>query len=543
REIASDGRTFLVLDASADQQLVKVVWGPAAQIETVGARRFAHFVQVMGRSFSMTALGLGQRKECDTTRQRVEFLRTALAKAVALHGEGRVGCITYKKLVEPLRGVDGVMFSWLGAARGLNAMAELDALLVVGRLRPGPEAVEDQARALARLTEQELNLAGAYEKEVRGIDVRGADAKGIKVEVHPDPLVQALLEQVREREVEQMLDRIRPVRRQGNPPVIYILSNEVLDLTVDRIMDTDVWLAMVAAQAAAARGEAPTVSLAWLEREVPVLLQRADGQPLSAKQAERQELTLNEQFLAEAVRLRLLQDEGTSRVRGYIPPLSLHYRISGALPEGQRILRISLAGAGLADDMPSWQRAASYSVGLPISALVEASKDVLSEAERAINSEMNNDPLWQRLLALAAYRKALRTAMEQAGLAETDWQAADIEEQAETMAVAFRTMEPRALDLAVGELMRAAWKSALSRLEQEHHRLLDAGGGPETVNERNALLTVLETFRFARELPPEQRSIMDLDAILEWNPDSHPYFVADWTSRPEGHIRPSAAAA
>lgn len=133
--------------------------------------------------------------------------------------------------------------------------------------------------------------------------------------------------------------------------------------------------------------------------------------------------------------------------------------------------------------------------------------------------------------------------MEQAGLAETDWQAADIEEQAETMAVAFRTMEPRALDLAVGELMRAAWKSALSRLEQEHHRLLDAGGGPETVNERNALLTVLETFRFARELPPEQRSIMDLDAILEWNPDSHPYFVADWTSRPEGHIRPSAAAA
>ena len=54
------------------------------------------------------------------------------------------------------------------------------------------------------------------------------------VQVHPDLRVQALVEQVREREIEQMVGRLRLVHR-DQPARVFLLTNLPTALAVDRL--------------------------------------------------------------------------------------------------------------------------------------------------------------------------------------------------------------------------------------------------------------------------------------------------------------------
>ena len=55
----------------------------------------------------------------------------------------------------------------------------------------------------------------------------------MQVQVHPDWRAQLLLEQVREAESEQALDRLRLLRGEGTHRQVYVLSNVPLNITVD----------------------------------------------------------------------------------------------------------------------------------------------------------------------------------------------------------------------------------------------------------------------------------------------------------------------
>ena len=55
----------------------------------------------------------------------------------------------------------------------------------------------------------------------------------MQVQVHPDRRAQLLLEQVREAESEQALDRLRLLRGEGTHRQVYVLSNVPLNITVD----------------------------------------------------------------------------------------------------------------------------------------------------------------------------------------------------------------------------------------------------------------------------------------------------------------------
>ena len=59
-------------------------------------------------------------------------------------------------------------------------------------------------------------------------------APAVDVSVHPDPRAQALLEQVRERELEQAVARLRLVHR-DRPATVYLLSNIPLNLEVTTV--------------------------------------------------------------------------------------------------------------------------------------------------------------------------------------------------------------------------------------------------------------------------------------------------------------------
>ena len=63
--------------------------------------------------------------------------------------------------------------------------------------------------------------------------MRNEGANVVEVQVHPDPRCQAMLEQVREAEIAQALDRVRPV---FNRRRIIVLTNIALDLTVDHAL-------------------------------------------------------------------------------------------------------------------------------------------------------------------------------------------------------------------------------------------------------------------------------------------------------------------
>ena len=62
---------------------------------------------------------------------------------------------------------------------------------------------------------------------------RGIQRGSVPVQTHPDWRAQLLLEQVREAESEQALDRLRLLRGEGKDRQVYILSNVPLNVTVD----------------------------------------------------------------------------------------------------------------------------------------------------------------------------------------------------------------------------------------------------------------------------------------------------------------------
>ena len=75
---------------------------------------------------------------------------------------------------------------------------------------------------------------GEYVLQTRGRRMRDPDAPNVvEAQVHFDPRCQAMLEQVREAEMVQAIDRVRPI---FNHRKVFVLNNLPLDLTVDRAM-------------------------------------------------------------------------------------------------------------------------------------------------------------------------------------------------------------------------------------------------------------------------------------------------------------------
>jgi hypothetical protein len=69
---------------------------------------------------------------------------------------------------------------------------------------------------------------------MRGYLMKDGSRTAVTVQVHPDPRVQALVEQVREREIEQMVGRLRLVHR-TRPARVFLLTNTPTALAVDRL--------------------------------------------------------------------------------------------------------------------------------------------------------------------------------------------------------------------------------------------------------------------------------------------------------------------
>lgn len=221
---------IIFIDANAQKEMLEQ-FVESVDVVEIAAQRKATIHQFTDRSFSKTKL---LSADGELLSQVKEFIA-----GVASKGSTLVACTKAVKTAICGDGdtFEGASFVNFGNLRGLNVYASFDNVIILGREQPAASGMSDQARAmwwdsvepLRGLKDKGGNLP--YMNEPRGY--RGIQRGSVQVQTHPDWRAQLLLEQVREAESEQALDRLRLLRGEGNQRQVYILSNVPLNVTVD----------------------------------------------------------------------------------------------------------------------------------------------------------------------------------------------------------------------------------------------------------------------------------------------------------------------
>jgi hypothetical protein len=163
-------------------------------------------------------------------------------------------------------------FAHFNALRGIDLYKDYDFVVIVGRIQPPIKAMEDEAKALFFDDPTPLMLSDNWVMDERGYRTT-LEAQGVKVQVHPEPRVQAVVEQKREYESLQALDRIRLIHNE-QPKEVYIISNLPLDIDVDFLGSWDEIInggnRLERAWAAQTHGVLP-LKAAWLAEHHPDL--------------------------------------------------------------------------------------------------------------------------------------------------------------------------------------------------------------------------------------------------------------------------------
>lgn len=231
-----DDVPLLLLDGTGDPWFTGRLFGKGIVRHHIPVPRDAEVVQVAGKSFSRQSLTgcdrhgvpLSDRKHAEAARLRAEVLDLARRQPGPVFVAGNKAVVN-ALTADGLPG--GVSVGHFGALRGRNEWETCRTVLLVGREEPPAAAMEAQLRPWLRPDDGPL-ISGEYRKEPRAIRIASGTAWS-DVRVHPDARVQRMLEQVREAEQVQAIDRVRPI---FNRRTILLLTDLVLDVTVDRVM-------------------------------------------------------------------------------------------------------------------------------------------------------------------------------------------------------------------------------------------------------------------------------------------------------------------
>jgi hypothetical protein len=221
---------IIFIDANAQKEVLEQFVASVDVVE-IAAQRKATIHQFTDRSFSKTSL-------LKTDGELIAQVKVFIA-GVASKGSTLVACS--KEVMVTVCGkadtFEGASFVNFGNLRGLNDYSTFDNVIILGREQPASNSLSDQARSMWFDSEEPLRLLQdrsgnqPYASQARGY--RGLQRGSVQVQVHPDWRAQLLLEQIREAESEQALDRLRLLRGKGKQRQVYILSNVPLNVTVD----------------------------------------------------------------------------------------------------------------------------------------------------------------------------------------------------------------------------------------------------------------------------------------------------------------------
>jgi hypothetical protein len=224
----------IALDGTGSLELNRRVFGDRMTAERFAVPRDADVVQVSSKTFSRQSItGTDCHGNPRSARNIAEAarLRQQVLELLSLL-PGQVLLVTYKAAEEILLDdlPEYVVSTHFGGLRGLNRFETCETAVVMGREQPSAQAIELLTRPFTAADAEPFLPAGEYVVQARGRRMRNEGPNVVEVQVHPDPRCQEVLEQVREAEIVQAVDRVRPV---FNRRKIFVLNNLPLDLTVD----------------------------------------------------------------------------------------------------------------------------------------------------------------------------------------------------------------------------------------------------------------------------------------------------------------------
>lgn len=233
--IISRRTPVLLIDASADLELNRLVWGNMLLAVELRVERNSYVIQVGRKVFSYQSLGVPryESREQETLRKEViQFINW-----VADQNGEPILLAAPKKVLRVLKPHlnENVHTAHFGKLRGLNKHKDCNVCIILSREQPRAKDVEDRARALLSRSNRNFNGGLEYSKLPRNRRLRGNKVEEVLVDIHPDDIAQRVLEQSRERESEQAIDRIRSIRAK-EPKTIFILCDVPLDITVDQTL-------------------------------------------------------------------------------------------------------------------------------------------------------------------------------------------------------------------------------------------------------------------------------------------------------------------
>ena len=227
----------LICDATGDVELLKAIWPQITEEETHGWEQLprpksVRIFQCVDRSISKWAVAIeGNKKEAKRKEDAARRLYAALLTKAMQYGGARVAAIVYKSTEEWIR-ANCYVPSWLtlmhhGDVTGTNALQDVRALFVVGRILPPPESITMQTEALfgAYIPERE------YEKDQGRIAIvpnaAGINTITVQVRRHPYALAERVRRQACEGALLQAIGRARAGLRGEDEPLDIHLWTDV----------------------------------------------------------------------------------------------------------------------------------------------------------------------------------------------------------------------------------------------------------------------------------------------------------------------------
>jgi hypothetical protein len=227
----------LALDGTGSLALNQRIFGERMTGQRFAVPRDAEVWQVTSKTFSRQSITGSDRRGNPISPKKIHEAARLRRQVLELLNmlPGDVLLVTYKAAEEVLRAdlAPHVQTAHFGALRGLNSYEHCETAVVMGREQPSAQAIEALTRPFCATDTEPFIPIGEYVLQSRGRRMRNGGENVVEVQVHPDPRCQAMLEQVREAEIAQAIDRVRPV---FNRRRIIVLSNVALDLTVDHAL-------------------------------------------------------------------------------------------------------------------------------------------------------------------------------------------------------------------------------------------------------------------------------------------------------------------
>jgi hypothetical protein len=224
-------------------------------VPEIRVQRNARIIQVSnttfykGRLITRAREANGKRRLEPTARlwEAVDFIEKTVRRGktlvvtnkpvrCALTGEDEHGTLP---ISAEYRGAD---IGHFGNIRGSNDFKEHEIAIILGRDEPTVPAAEQRAMAIWYDTKEPIRRVSPdfkgrfnYPTRTRRYQFRDGTSKPANVSVHPNPRVQAVVEQGREAEMVQAIDRLRLIHNEKRKTV-YILCSIPLDMPIDELV-------------------------------------------------------------------------------------------------------------------------------------------------------------------------------------------------------------------------------------------------------------------------------------------------------------------